>query len=223
VLSPLLSNLFLDDLDRELQQRGHRFVRYADDCNIYLRSERAGQRVMGSVRRFITKKLKLKVNEKKSAVDKPSRRKFLGFSFTHGKAPRRKLAPQSIVRFRAKVRDLTRRGVGRSLGQVVADLQCYLNGWLGYYGYTQLPRQLGPLESWLRRRLRSFIWTQWKTYKKRLRALRSRGVYDGLARKTAASSKGSWRIAHSQAIQIALPNAYFRELGIPPFIAQGVA
>jgi RNA-directed DNA polymerase len=222
-LSPLLSNLFLDDLDRELERRGHRFVRYADDSNIYVRSERAGLRVMQSVKRFITKKLKLKVNEHKSAVDKPSRRKFLGFSFTDEETPRRRISPQSIARFRAKVRELTRRTMGRSLEQVVDTVKRYLNGWLGYYGLTELPGELRSLESWLRHRLRALIWVQWKTRKKRLKALRARGIRDDLAKRTAASSKGPWRLSRSQALHMALPNAYFSKLGIPPLTARGIA
>ena len=222
-LSPLLSNLFLDGLDRELEQRGHHFVRYADDCNIYVRTERAGLRVMQSIRRFITKRLKLKVNEQKSAVDRPSHRKFLGFSFTDGPVPRRRLAPQSIARFRARIRELTRRAGGRSLGQVVDDLKSYLNGWIGYYGFTELSRELRLLESWIRRRLRSLLWEQWKTPSKRLKVLRGRGVRVDLANSTAVSSKGPWRISHSRALQLALPNSYFRQLGIPPLTVKRIA
>ena len=222
-LSPLLSNLFLDDLDRELERRGHRFVRYADDCNIYVRSERAGLRVMESMKRFITKKLKLKVNEQKSAVDKPSCRKFLGFSFTDEEVPRRRLSPQSIARFRAKVRELTRRAVGRSLKQVVANLRSYLNGWLGYYGFIETSWELRSLESWTRRRLRCLIWAQWKTRKKRLKELQRRGVSTNAAKCTAGSSKGPWRLSHSRALQRALPNVYFSQLGLPSLTARGVA
>ncbi|KKL07749.1 hypothetical protein LCGC14_2582900, partial [marine sediment metagenome] len=150
-LSSLLSNLFLDDLDRELERRGHRFVRYADDQNIYVRSERAGLRVMESLKRFITTKLKLKVNEHKSAVGKPSDRKFLGFRFTAEEVPRRRLAPQSAARFRAKVRELTRRAIGHSLVEVISDLRNYLTGWRGYYDFVEMPWELKKLESWVRR------------------------------------------------------------------------
>ena len=222
-LSPLLSNLFLDDLDRELERRGHRFVRYADDQNIYVRSERADLRVMESIKRFITTKLKLKVNEYKSAVGKPSQRKFLGFSFTAEEVPRRRLAPQSIARFRAKVRELTRRAIGRSRVEVIANLRNYLNGWLGYYDFVEEPGALRKLESWIRRRLRSLIWAQWKTRKKRSKELRRRGVNQDLAARTAGSSKGPWRISRSRALHVALPNAYFSQLGIPSFTVKGVA
>jgi RNA-directed DNA polymerase len=222
-LSPLLSNLFLDDLDRELERRGHRFVRYADDQNIYVRSERAGLRVMESLKRFITTKLKLKVNEHKSAVGKPSDRKFLGFRFTAEEVPRRRLAPQSAARFRAKVRELTRRAIGHSLVEVISDLRNYLTGWRGYYDFVEMPWELKKLESWVRRRLRCLIWAQWKTRKKRFKELRRRGVNQGLAKRTAGSSKGPWRISRSQALRVALPNAYFRQLGIPSLTAKGVA
>src|SRR5436309_11292433 len=134
VLSPLLSNLVLDDLDRELEARGHRFVRYADDSNIYVRSERAGQRVMESGKRFITEKLKLKVNESKSAVAKPQERKFLGFSFTGGKEPKRKIAPKAIDRFKEKIREITHKARGQSMKQVMEELARYLRGWRGYFG-----------------------------------------------------------------------------------------
>lgn len=222
-LSPLLSNLFLDDLDRELERRGHRFVRYADDQNIYVGSERAGLRVMKSIKRFITTKLKLKVNEQKSAVGKPSQRKFLGFSFTAEEAPRRRMAPQSIARFRAKVRKLTRRAIGRSRVEVIANLRNYLKGWLGYYDFVEVPWELRNLESWVRRRLRSLIWGQWETRKKRYKELRRRGINQGLAQRTAGSSKGPWRISRSRALHVALPNAYISELGIPSFTVKGVA
>ena len=134
-LSPLLSNLMLDVLDKELERRGHCFVRFADDCNIYVRSQRAGERVMASIEQFLAKRLKLKVNKAKSAVAKPSVRKFLGFSFTSGKQPRRRIAPQAIARFKAKVRELTRRTRGRSLSQIAKELSCYLIGWRSYFGF----------------------------------------------------------------------------------------
>src|SRR3981189_1675132 len=138
-LSPLLSNLMLDVLDKELEKRGHRFVRYADDCNIYVRSRRAGERGMVSIEKFLAERLKLKVNKAKSAVAKPGARKFLGFSFTSGKQPRRRIAPQAIARFKAKVRELTRRTGGRSLAQTVQEVSVYLTGWRGYFGICQTP------------------------------------------------------------------------------------
>jgi RNA-directed DNA polymerase len=150
-LSPLLSNLMLDVLDEELEKRGHRFVRYADDCNIYVRSQRAGERVLAGIEKFLEKRLKLKINKAKSAVAKPSVRKFLGFSFTSGSEPRRRIAPQALARFKAKVRELTRRTCGRSLAQIVKELSVYLIGWRDYFGFCQTPSVLRGLDEWLRR------------------------------------------------------------------------
>jgi RNA-directed DNA polymerase len=162
-LSPLLSNLLLDELDRELQRRGLRFARYADDCNIYVGSERAGQRVMQSITRFLTTKLRLKVNESKSAVARPWERKFLGFSLTNGAVPKRAIAPKALLRFRERVRELTRRNRGISLERMIAELARYLQGWRAYFGFSQLPSVLRDLDSWVRRRLRNVVWHQWRT------------------------------------------------------------
>jgi RNA-directed DNA polymerase len=219
-LSPMLSNLVLDELDRELERRGHRFVRYADDCNIYVGSERAGQRVMESVTRFITHRLKLKVNQAKSAVAQPRQRKFLGFSFTGEREPRRRIAPKAIARFKERIRERTHRTRSISLPQMVKEITTYLRGWLGYFGDCQTPSVLHRLETWLRRRLRSVVWKQWKQGRTRFRELRKRGVGKDLAAQTAGSPHGPWRIANSPALAIALPNAYFAELGLPPMIVR---
>jgi RNA-directed DNA polymerase len=219
-LSPLLSNLVLDELDRELERRGHHFVRYADDCNIYVGSERAGQRVMESVTHFITHRLKLKVNQAKSAVARPGQRKFLGFSFTSERKPRRRIAPKAIVRFKERIREQTYRTRGISLPQMVKEIATYLRGWLGYFGDCQTPSVLQSLESWLRRRLRSVVWKQWKRGRKRFRELRKRNVDKDLAAQTASSPHGPWRIANSPALSTALPNAYFAALGLPPMIVR---
>jgi RNA-directed DNA polymerase len=209
-LSPLLSNLLLDDLDRELERRGHRFVRYADDCNIYVRTERAGERVMSGIKRFLEKKLRLKVNEQKSAVGRPSQRKFLGYSVTTKTPVRRQISPQSLVRFKARVRELTRRG--RALGAVVAELNRYLRGWLGYYRYTECPSQLSKLDGWIRRRLRRYIWRAWQRPKRRYRIMRAHGVEAQHAWRVVHF--GPWRASRSQAVSRVLPNAYFRTLGL---------
>jgi RNA-directed DNA polymerase len=214
-LSPLLSNLVLDQFDRELERRGLRFARYADDSNIYVRSRRAGERVMASITRFITTKLKLTVNARKSAVARPWERKFLGFSFTASRVPKRRIAPQVVLRFKAKVRELTRRTRGVSVQKMAAELSQYLRGWLGYFGHSQTPSVLQGLEEWTRRRLRSVIWKQWKRGPVRFAELRLRGVGKDLAAQTAGSVHGPWRLAHSPALAIALPNAYFDSLGIP--------
>ncbi|HTF42654.1 MAG TPA: group II intron reverse transcriptase/maturase [Terriglobales bacterium] len=219
-LSPLLSNLVLDELDRELERRGHHFVRYADDCNIYVGSERAGQRVMESVTHFITHRLKLKVNQAKSAVARPGQRKFLGFSFTGGREPRRRIAPKAIARFKERIRERTRRTRSISLPQMVKTITTYLRGWLGYFGDCQTPSVLQSLETWLRRRLRSVVWKQWKQGRTRFRELRKRGVGKDLAAQTAGSAHGPWRIANSPALNLALPNAYFNSLGLPAMVTR---
>jgi RNA-directed DNA polymerase len=211
-LSPLLSNLMLDVLDKELEKRGHRFVRYADDCNIYVRSQRAGERVMESIEQFLTKRLRLRVNKAKSAVAKPSVRKFLGFSFTGGSAPKRRIAPQAIDRFKARVRELTRRTCGKSLSQVAKELSCYLIGWRGYFGFCETPSVLRELDQWVRRRLRAIAWKQWKRGRTRFAKLRRLGVGRDLAAKTAGSPHGPWRLSQSPALTIALPNAFFASL-----------
>jgi RNA-directed DNA polymerase len=213
-LSPLLSNLMLDVLDKELEKRGHRFVRYADDCDIYVRSQRAGERVMAGIERFLAKRLRLKVNKAKSAVAKPSVRKFLGFSFTGGSEPRRRIAPQALARFKAKVRELTRRTCGRSLAQTVKELSVYLTGWRGYFGFCQTPSVLRSLDEWLRRRLRAIAWKQWKRGNTRFAELRRRGVGRDLAAQTAGSPHGPWRLGNSPAPKIAMPNRFFRSLGL---------
>ena len=215
-LSPLLSNLLLDELDRELEQRGLRFVRYADDCNIYVGSRRAGERVMGSITRFLQRKLKLKVNADKSAVDEPQKRKFLGFSFTRGSQPKRRLAPQTKKRFKRRVREMTSRSRGRSLEQVVKQLRGYLIGWLGYFGFCQLPGDLKELEGWMRRRLRCLVWHQWKRSSRRRAELIARGVAAHTAARIAGSSYGDWHLSRTYPVQAALPNDYFISLGLPP-------
>src|SRR5580704_9164586 len=217
-LSPLLSNLVLDELDRELEARGHRFVRYADDCNIYVRSERAGQRVMESVKRFITSKLKLQVNESKSAVAKPQERKFLGFSFTSGKELKRKIAPKAIDRFKERVREITHKSRGQSMKTVMEELAQYIRGWRGYFGFCETPSVLQHLDSWVRRRVRCAFWRQWKTGRKRYAELVKRGVREELAGKTAGSRRGPWRVSQSPALDIALSNVYLASLGLPSLV-----
>lgn len=215
-LSPFLSNVVLDELDKELESRGHRHVRYADDCNIYVSSLRAGERVMRSVSRFITQRLKLRVNEGKSAVDIPQNRTFLGYTFTGGKSPnRRKIAPKSIKRCRAQVRRLTRRNWSISLADRIKRLSRYLMGWRGYYGYSETPSVLRDLDSWIRRRLRCVVWKQWKVYRKRKRELIKLGISGKLAHATAWSVKGPWHSSHTPGICIALNNGYFVALGLP--------
>lgn len=217
-LSPFLSNRMLDDLDREPERRGLRFVRYADDCNIYVRSERAGPRVMASLTRFITQKLKLKVNESKSEVGRPWQRKFLGFSFPRGKQPKRRVAPQSVARFKKRIRERTKRNRGVSIDRMVEQLSRYLTGWRGDFGFCETPSVLATLDSWIRRRLRCFVWKQGKRGKTRFAELRKRGVGKDLAAQTAGSRQGLWHVSRSPALSIALPGAYFESLGLPKLV-----
>jgi len=216
-LSPLLSNLVLDELDRELERRGHRFVRYADDCNIYVRSERAGQRVMESVTSFIEKRLKLKVNAQKSAVARPEERTFLGFTFRRFgelRELRRSIAPKAMRRFKERVREITRRNRGVSMKCMVEELSAFLRGWRAYFGFCQTPEVFDSLDSWVRRRLRAVQWKQWKRPRRRCTELLKRGVSWVFAVTTAASAHGPWHLARSQAVQVALPNAHFDSLGL---------
>jgi RNA-directed DNA polymerase len=214
-LSPLLSNIVLDELDRELERRKHRFVRYADDCNIYVRSRRAGQRVMTRVTCFLTRRLKLKVNEAKSAVARPGERKFLGFSFSYHKEPKRRIAPQALLRCKQKIRELTRRTRGISLEQMLKQLTAYLRGWKSYCGYCQTPSLLKTLDQWIRRRLRSMIWKKWKHGPQRYRQLRHLGIGRDLAAQTAGSPHGPGHLANSPALALALPIAYFDSPDLP--------
>ena len=219
-LSPLLSNIVLDEFDQELERRKLRFARYADDCNVYVRSRRAGERVMNSVKRFITTKLKLKVNEQKSAVARPWARKFLGFSFTRERTPKRRIAPKAVLRFKERTRELTRRTRGVSMERMAEELARYLRGWIGYFGNCETPSVLQSLEEWTRRRLRSALWKQWKRGRTRFAELQKRGVDANLAAQTAGSAHGPWHLAKSPALNIALPNAYFASLGIPSLTAR---
>jgi len=193
-LSPLLSNLVLDELDRELERRQHRFVRYADDCNIYVASERAGKRVMQSVTSFIRRRLKLKVNETKSAVARVQQRKFLGFSFTSGAGVKRRIAPKALLRCRRKIRELTRRTRGISLQQMVRELASYLRGWKSYFGFCETPSVLHNLDQWIRRRLRSVIWKQRKR-------------------------RAGWSAVYRPLLHTVYPVAYFDSLGLPRLCA----
>jgi RNA-directed DNA polymerase len=215
-LSPLPANLLLDDLDKELERRGHRFVRYADDGSIYVRSRRAGERVMASVTRFLERRLKLKVNVAKSAVDRPSNRKFLGFTFTRGRLPRRKVSEKSLLAFKAKVRQLTGRTRGCTMRQIVMELRKYILGWRGYFGFTEVISPLLDLDKWIRRRLRSYHWKQWG--RRGYRELRKRGISRDLAWNTAKSAHGPWRLSQSPALAIALRPRYFAALGLPALV-----
>lgn len=213
-LSPLLSNLVLDELDKELERRGHRFCRYADDSNIYVRSHRAGDRVMRSVCHFLTTRLRLKVNGSKSAVARPKERKFLGFRISND-GRQRQIAPQALARFKMRVRELTRRALGVSLPQLVERLAPYLVGWRGYFGFCDAPRVLAHLDAWIRRRLRMYLWRQWQSGRHRFQELRRRGVSQFHAAVAAGSPTGFWRMSRHPAVQQALRNRYFDSVGLP--------
>jgi RNA-directed DNA polymerase len=220
-LSPLLSNVVLDELDRELERRGHRFVRYADDSNVYVRSERAGQRVMESISRFITQKLKLKVNEEKSAVARPEQRKFLGFSFTAGPEVKRIVAPKALNQFKRRIRDITRRAKSVSIETTMNELAPFMRGWRGYFGFCETPDVLIYLTRWVRLRLRAALWRQWKTPRRRRAALLQLGVHPRLASNTAGSGRGAWYLARAKALSVGLSNAYFKSLGLPSLTEAG--
>jgi RNA-directed DNA polymerase len=220
-LSPLLSNVVLDELDRELERRGHRFVRYADDSNVYVRSERAGQRVMESISRFITQKLKLKVNEEKSAVARPEQRKFLGFSFTAGPEVKRIVAPKALNQFKQRIRDITRRAKSVSIETTMNELAPFMRGWRGYFGFCETPDVLIYLTRWVRLRLRAALWRQWKTPRRRRAALLQLGIHPRLASNTAGSGRGAWYLARAKALSVGLSNAYFKSLGLPSLTEAG--
>jgi RNA-directed DNA polymerase len=212
-LSPLLSNLVLDELDRELEQRGHRFVRYADDCNIYVRSEKAGQRVMASITRFIETRLKLQVNAAKSAVGRPWERSFLGFTMRNEQRLRRCVAPKAIDRFKSRVRELTGRSRGVGMARMIKDLNPVLRGWAGYFSISQLG-ELSSLDGWVRRRLRCLAWVQWRTGRRRIEELTRLGAAKSAAFETARSPKGPWRLSSANCMHEAFSKAHFRTLGL---------
>lgn len=216
-LSPWLSNVVLDEMDKELEKRGHRFCRYGDDCNIYVRSERAGKRVMESIRGFLEKRLKLKVNETKSAVARAGERKFLSFSFY--RAAEKvciRVAKQAIEEAREKIRRMTYRVRGESIEVVIKDLNEYLKGWIQYFGINELPSVIRELEGWIRRRLRALLLKQWKRHFTRYKRLRSLGLKEHQAWGLAGSQKGIWRLAGSISAHTGLNRQYFRTLGLLP-------
>ena len=218
-LSPLLANLLLDEVDKELERRGHAFVRYADDCNVYVRSRRAGERAMESLRRLYAK-LRLRINESKSAVAPASKRQFLGFAFWYGPGSvvRRRLAPKALKRMKDRVRFITKRTRGRSLQQVCEDLKGYLQGWKQYFRLVETPRVLTSLDQWIRHRLRALQLKQWRHSRTIFRELRRRGMFRGAAARVAANRRCWWKNA-AMAIHIAFPNSLFDELGVPRLAA----
>ena len=214
-LSPLLSNIMLDDLDRELERRGHRFCRYADDCNVYVRSKHAGERVMDSLTWFLERKLRLKVNQAKSAVARPWERKFLGYSLTFHRIARLKVAPQSVQRFRLKLKGLFRAGRGRNLARFIReDLNPVLRGWARYFHLSEVRGTFEELDGWLRRRLRCMLWRQWKRVWPRFKRLRARGLDEVRAWKSVTNGRGSWWNSGSSHMNEAFPQRFFDHLGL---------
>jgi RNA-directed DNA polymerase len=219
-LSPLLSNILLDDLDKELERRGHRFCRYADDCNIYLRSRRAGERVLASLRRFLERRLRLKVNEAKSAVARPWHRKFLGYSMTWHTHPRLKVAKQSVARLKHEVRKRLRRGRGQSLQSAVGDLSPLLRGWVNYFRLAEVKGVFEELDQWLRRKLRCLLWRQWKRTYTRARKLMQRGLERTRAWRSATNGRGPWWNAGASHMNAAYPKRFFDRLGLVSLLQQ---
>ncbi len=215
-LSPVLANVVLDELDWELDRRGHRFARYADDCNIVVGSERAGERVMQSVKRFIEDSLRLTVNARKSAVDRPWNRTFLGFTVSRN-GTKLKVADKAIDKLKGRMRKLTRRTRGHRLADIVAELRETLLGWKAYFGIAEVLSPLRDLDKWIRRKLRCYHWKQWG--RAGYRELRRRGVSVREAWNTSKSAHGPWRLSKTPALALALPARYFRNLGLPCLVA----
>ena len=213
-LSPLLSNILLDDLDKELERRGHRFVRYADDCNVYVRSRRAGERVLRRLERYLRERPRLTVNREKSAVDRPWNRAFLGYSVTWHRQPKLKVAPKSVKRLKQKLRDMFRRGRGRNIGRLIAELTPQVRGWVAYFRLSEVKGVFDELDQWVRRKLRRVLWKQWKRPRTRARELARRGVDREQAHRTAHSGYGPWRCAGFSAMNRAVPTSALRRLGL---------
>jgi len=214
-LSPLLSNILLDDLDKELEKRGHGFCRYADDCNIYVATRRSGERVMESMTQFIEKKLKLKVNRSKSAVDWPTNRTFLGFSFTIQKKPKIRVPKKSTKRMKGKLKDLFRKGRGRNLFFFIKErLNPVLRGWINYFRLAETKGYAEELDSWIRRRLRAILWRQWKRPRTRFRRLMAAGLPEERARTSAGNGRGPWFNVGASHMNTAFPKAHFDEMGL---------
>ena len=213
-LSPLLSNILLDDLDKELEKRGHAFCRYADDCNIYVRTRHTAQRVLASVTRFLQDRLKLRVNAEKSAFARPWDRKFLGYSMTFHQRPRLKAAPQSVERLKAKLKTLFRKGRGRNVCAFITELAPVLRGWITYYRHAEVKGVFEELDGWIRRKLRCLIWRQWKRGRTRAKRLKEFGLSEERARKSAYNGRGPWWNAGAPHMNQAFPKRHFDELGL---------
>jgi RNA-directed DNA polymerase len=219
-LSPLLSNILLDDLDKELERRGHRFVRYADDCNVYVRSKAAGERVMASLERWLGRRLCLQVNRDKSAVARPWMRKFLGYSVTVHRQPKLKVAKESVRRFKAKLRQAFRAGRGRSLRVLLGDLAALLRGWVSYFRLAQVRGVFEALDQWIRRKLRVIVWRQWKRPRTRLKELRRRGIEAARAAASAYNGHGPWWNAGASHMNEAVPARWLSQQGLVSLVQE---
>ena len=219
-LSPLLSNIMLDDLDKELERRGHRFCRYADDCNVYVRSRRAGERLMASLTRFLKQRLKLKVNERKSAVGRPWNRQFLGYSMTINRDPKLRVAPDREQRFKRGIRPLLRMGRGRSLQDTLERAAPKIRGWVQYYRLCDVKASFERMDGWIRRRARCILWRHWKRPKTRRKKLLQRGLDPERARKSAGNGRGPWWNARASHMNQAVPTQELRQLGLISFLEE---
>jgi RNA-directed DNA polymerase len=219
-LSPLLSNVLLDDLDRELARRGHRFVRYADDCNVYVRSRAAGERVMASLERFLRTRLRLRINRAKSAVARPWARKFLGYSVTVDRHPKLKVAPQAVSRLKGKLRAFFRQGRGRALPHILRDLSPVLRGWVAYFRLVEVKASFEALDAWIRRKLRAILWRQWKQPRTRVRELRRRGLDATRAAASAYNGRGPWWNAGASHMNAAVPTRVLHALGLVSLLTE---
>lgn len=219
-LSPLLSNVLLDDLDKELERRGHRFARYADDCNVYVRSEAAGKRVMASLERFLRERLRLRINREKSAVGRPWERKFLGYSVWMNRTPRLKVSPQSVKRLQERLQSLLQKGRGRNLETVIYDVSRIIRGWVAYFRFVEVKASLEKLDEWVRRKLRVILWRQWKTPRSRQRKLRDLGLDSERAYRSAWNGRGPWWNAGARHMNEAVPTRLLREWGLVSFIEE---
>ncbi len=219
-LSPLLSSILLDDLDKELEKRGHAFCRYADDCNIYVRSKAAGERVMASITRFLHERLKLRVNPEKSAVDRPWNRKFLGYSMTSNRKPKLKAAERSVKRLKTKLRDLFRKGRGRNLPAFVRELAPVLRGWVNYFHLAEVKGVFEDLDGWIRRKLRCILWRQWKRPYTRAKNLMKRGLDESRAWISATNGRGPWWNSGASHLNAAFPKKFFDQLGLVSLLDQ---
>jgi len=213
-LSPLLSNILLTELDRELERRGHAFCRYADDCNIYVGSERAGVGLLQSLTTFLAQRLKLKVNAGKSAVARPWQRKFLGYSLTWHQRPKLRIAAASLQKLTEKVRALLRGARGRSLLTTIQTLNPVLRGWAAYFKLTETKRALEERDGWIRHKLRCILWRQWKRSYARARNLMKRGLTEERAWRSATNGRGPWWNAGASHMHAAFPKSWFDHLGL---------